>query len=198
MPTPGQLRKTLRQKRRQLSATQAHSSARQMARLARSERLVSNSWHISAYLANDGEIDPLPLMQDLWSMGKTLYLPVLAPFSPHELWFAQYEPGDPLVSNRFGILEPYRRRLIKPRYLDLVLTPLVAFDTHGQRLGMGGGYYDTSFAFLGHRQHWRKPVMLGLGYDFQKQTKLSTNEWDIPLHTIVTETRVYRTRVKTA
>ena len=165
--------------------------ARQMAQHARTVHAILGSRHIAAYLASDGEIDPLPLMERLWSLGKTLYLPVLAPFSVRKLWFARYEPGDRLVYNRFGILEPQRRRLVKPRDLDMVLTPLVAFDTAGHRLGMGGGYYDASFAFLATRRYWHKPHLCGLAYDFQKLPALNPSAWDIPLDAVVTEISVY-------
>jgi len=143
-------------------------------------------------MAADGEIDPYPLLQALWALGKIIYLPVLVPFSRQKLWFAKYAPSDRLVLNRFGIPEPVRRRLIKPCALDLVLTPLVAFDSRGHRIGMGGGYYDRSFAFLRRRRHWRKPRLLGLAYELQKLPGIIPNDWDIPLDAVATEARIYR------
>jgi len=155
---------------------------------------VLQSQRVAAYLATDGEIDPYPLMQSLWESGKTIYLPVLAPFSNRKLWFAEFKPTDVLAFNRFGIPEPVRRRLIKPCALDLVLTPLVAFDSNGHRVGMGGGYYDRSFAFLRRRRYWRKPRLLGLAYELQKQTSIKANDWDIPLNAVATEARIYQTQ----
>ncbi|MDH5514996.1 MAG: 5-formyltetrahydrofolate cyclo-ligase, partial [Gammaproteobacteria bacterium] len=134
---------------------------------------------------------PLPLMQHLWTLGKKIYLPVLVPFSDNRLWFAHFVPGDRLVYNRYGIPEPASRNLIKPTALDLVLTPLVAFDVHGHRIGMGGGYYDRRFAFLRQRTRWRKPRMLGIAYDMQKQERILSNAWDIPMDAIVTEQALY-------
>ena len=138
-------------------------------------------------------MDPLPLMHALWSLGKHIYLPVLVTFSHQKLWFARFEPDDVLAYNRYGIPEPVRRRLIKPCALDLVLTPLVAFDSAGHRVGMGGGYYDRSFAFLRHRRHWRSPRLLGIAYEFQKQAAIVPNDWDVPLDAIATESRIYTT-----
>lgn len=190
MSTP-QLRQSIRLQRRALNPAAAASCARQLAHHARYDRLVTGSRHIAAYLTADGEMDPLPLMHELWSLGKHIYLPVLVTFSHQKLWFAKFEPGDELVYNRYGILEPLHRKLIKPCALDLVLAPLVAFDTAGHRIGMGGGYYDRSFAFLQHRQHWRKPRMLGVAYEFQKQPTIQPNAWDVPLDAIATEARIY-------
>jgi 5-formyltetrahydrofolate cyclo-ligase len=188
------LRQSIRQQRRSLTRDEADRRAEQLAHRTARHVLVLQSQRIATYLAADGEIDPYPLMQSLWDSGKTLYLPVLAPFSSGKLWFAEFNPRDILVFNRFGIPEPVRRRLIKPCALDLVLTPLVAFDSNGHRIGMGGGYYDRSFAFLRRRQYWRKPRLLGLAYELQKQTSIEPNDWDIPLDAVATEARIYQTQ----
>jgi len=186
------LRQSIRQQRRSLSRAEAEQCAEQLAHRTARHPLVLQSQRIAAYLAADGEIDPYPLMQSLWASGKTLYLPVLAPFSKQKLWFAKFNPADTLVFNRFGIPEPVRRRLIKPCALDLVLTPLVAFDSSGHRVGMGGGYYDRSFAFMRRRHYWRKPRLLGLAYELQKQSSITPNDWDIPLDAVATEACIYQ------
>lgn len=186
-----ELRQSIRRQRRALTPAAAASCARQLAHHARHDRLVTGSRHIAAYLAADGEMDPLPLMHALWSLGKHIYLPVLVTFSHQKLWFAKFEPGDELAYNRYGIPEPVRRKLIKPCALDLVLAPLVAFDSAGHRVGMGGGYYDRSFAFLQQRSHWRKPRLLGIAYEFQQQPAIQAHAWDVPLDAIATEAGVY-------
>ncbi|MEN8206131.1 MAG: 5-formyltetrahydrofolate cyclo-ligase [Pseudomonadota bacterium] len=188
------LRQSIRQQRRSLSRAEADACAEQLAQRTARHTLVLKSQRIAAYLASDGEIDPTPLMLSLWGLGKTIYLPVLVPFSNRKLWFAEFNPTDRLAFNRFGIPEPVRRRLIKPCALDLVLTPLVAFDDNGHRVGMGGGYYDRSFAFLNRRRFWRKPYLLGLAYELQKQTAIKPNDWDIPLDAVATEARIYQTK----
>jgi 5-formyltetrahydrofolate cyclo-ligase len=185
------LRQTIRQQRRALTYIEAESCAEQLAQQVYKHPLVLRSQRIAAYLAADGEIDPWPLLESLWSAGKQIYLPVLVPFSRQNLWFARFNPDDKLACNRYGIPEPVRRRLTKPFALDLVLTPLVAFDIAGHRIGMGGGFYDRTFAFLQRRQHWHKPNLLGLAYEFQKQASIEPNSWDIPLNAIATETHVY-------
>ena len=186
------LRQSIRQQRRSLPCAEAAYCAEQLAQRTARHSLVLQSQRIASYLATDGEIDPYPLMQSLWRLGKTIYLPVLVTFSRQQLWFAEFDPSDVLAYNRFGIPEPVRRRLIKPSALDLVLTPLVAFDCSGHRIGMGGGYYDRSFAFLRRRRHWHKPRLLGLAYELQKQTAIIPNDWDIPLDAVATEAHVYQ------
>jgi len=187
------LRKQLRLKRRQLHPNERLACARQLAHHLGQERLLLNSRHIAVYLPADGEMDTWPLIEFLWSLGKVTYLPVLVPFSEQRLWFSTYARDDSLVYNRFGILEPERVHYgrIRTAALDLVLAPLVAFDTSGHRLGMGGGYYDRSFRFLKQRRYLCKPRLLGLAYEFQRISRITPEAWDVPLDAVATEDRVY-------
>jgi 5-formyltetrahydrofolate cyclo-ligase len=187
------LRKQLRLQRRQLPPGERVTCAKQLTQHLGRERILLNSRHIAVYLPADGEMDTWPLIEFLWSLGKTTYLPVLVPFSEQRLWFSTYTRDDALVYNRFGILEPERVHYgrIRTAALDLVLTPLVAFDTSGHRLGMGGGYYDRSFRFLKQRRYLCKPRLLGLAYEFQRIPRISPESWDVPLDAVATEDRVY-------
>jgi len=191
-----QLRTQIRMRRSRMTRAERAACAARLAENAARELLVRNSRRIAVYLPINGEIDPRPLMDCLASLGKTLYLPILVTFSERRLWFSAYTPGDSLVYNRFGILEPERVpcRRIKAVALDLVLLPLVAFDAAGHRLGMGGGYYDHCFAFLNRRKHWRKPRLMGLAYEFQRQPIIESEPWDVALDAIATEQRVYHCR----
>ncbi len=154
-----------------------------------SQPLLRNSRRIAIYLPADNEIDTSAIIERAWALNKQIYLPVLAPCGPNRLWFARYESATPLVQNRFGIAEPgsVHRRRIFSHTLDLVLTPLVGFDAQGNRLGMGGGFYDRSFSFLLRRRHWRKPRLVGLAYDFQQLPQLPAQQWDVPLSAVVTD-----------
>jgi 5-formyltetrahydrofolate cyclo-ligase len=151
--------------------------------------LFRNSRRIAVYLPADGEVDTAAIIERAWAMGKQVYLPVLVPFLHNRLWFARYEAGTPLVRNRFGIAEPrvVHRRRIETHALDLVLAPLVGFDGEGNRLGMGGGFYDRSFGYLARRRRWRKPHLVGLAYDFQQLPRLPAQHWDVPLTAVVTD-----------
>lgn len=134
----------------------------------------------------------MPALERVWAANRLVYLPVLAEGS--FLYFAPYRPGAPLRHNRFEIPEPEvaPTEWLRPAQLDLVLTPLVAFDSTGTRLGMGGGFYDRGFAFMreaadrGHR-----PCLLGLAYEFQQVAELVRQPWDVPLDAVVTELALY-------
>ena len=189
MPSRSDVRKRLRDARRALSPAQRAAHADALAwRLAR-HPLFLNSRRIAAYLPVDGEMDPMPLVWRAWELGKTVYLPVLVPYGHNRLWFAPYREGDSLVRNRFGIAEPLRihRERANAIELDLVLAPLVGFDAQGNRLGMGGGFYDRSFAFLNRRHCWKKPRLIGMAHACQQVPRLDGAPWDVPLHAIATE-----------
>ncbi len=126
-------------------------------------------------------------------MDKTCYLPVIDTLGENKLWFAPFSRCSKLKYNRFGIPEPRvpKRHRVRAQSLDLLLTPLVAFDMDGNRLGMGGGFYDRTLAFLNRRQCWFKPHVIGIGYDFQKTTGLIRQPWDVPLHGVVTPDNLY-------
>ena len=188
-----QLRRTQRAQRTALSLPQqAHAAQRLTAQVA-ALRLFRVSRRVALYLPNDGEIDPVPLMLRIWKMNKTCYLPVLSRLTHDRLWFVPFTPATPLGHNRFGILEPLvpARARVCAQELDLILMPLVGFDAHGNRLGMGGGFYDKSLAFLRNRSVWRKPHLIGLAHDFQRVDKLAASTWDVPLQAVATDRSVY-------
>jgi len=185
-------RKQLRSQRCALDpAERLQRSTRLCQHLAR-HRLFRNSRRIAAYLPADGEVDPRPLIERAWATGKQVYLPVLRTFGDNCLWFAHYEPDTPLVVNRYGIAEPEidHVRRIEAFALDLVLAPLVGFDARGNRLGMGGGFYDRSFAHLLRRRYWLKPRLVGLAFDFQQLARLPAQRWDVPLTAVASENRI--------
>jgi len=192
--SPSQLRRTIRQARRSLTPREQRDHGLAVADRLRHHPLFLRAARIGAYLAADGEVDPLPLLRAAFAAGKRCYLPVLNPFAGPSLWFCEWREGDPLVPNRFAIPEPVPQR--RPPHhawqLDLLLVPLVAFDARGNRLGMGGGYYDRTLAYLGHRTHWRRPRVVGLAHALQRVDALPKNAWDIPVDGVITEREMHR------
>lgn len=184
------LRRTLRQRRRALTPRRQIFAAQRLAsRLAKRPEFVSADT-LALYLAADGEIGTRAIIELAWRVGKRVYLPVLQPVlcDGNRLRFAEYRPGARLHRNRLGIPEPRIKRYCDARYLDLVLMPLVGFDAAGGRLGMGGGFYDRSFAFVRERQR-RRPVLVGLAHQCQQVEHLPAEVWDVPMAAIATDRR---------
>jgi len=190
---PSQIRRLMRAQRRELAPPAQSRHSQLLFRLARCHSPFIHARRVAFYLASRGEIDPSPLLQFALSTGKQVYLPVLRQRPSHGLWFSSYRKGDHLIANRFGIPEPvvHTRRLVMPWSIDVVFVPLVAFDDSGNRLGMGGGYYDRTFAFIRTSQHMRRPKLIGLAHDFQRVDPLERQDWDIPLDAVITERHVY-------
>lgn len=188
------LRQELRHRRRSLSPREAHKRASRAASALARHRIFTRARRIACYVPVDGEVDTMPLVEAAWHYGKAIYLPVLAPFGGDRLWFRHYRPETLMRANRFGIPEPARRgnHDLKAKHLDLVIAPLVAFDGRGHRLGMGGGFYDRSFAYLHRRLSWQRPRIVGLAYEFQRVDALPAEPWDVPLWGVATEQGVHR------
>ncbi|UCB55926.1 MAG: 5-formyltetrahydrofolate cyclo-ligase [Thiotrichales bacterium] len=180
-----------RQRRNQLTHLEQSAHAIGLANQVCRSRPFLNSRRIACYLANDGEIDPAYIIHTAWKCRKQVYLPVLSPFQ-HKLYFAPYTRGMDMHINRFNIPEPARSPAgwLNAWQLDLMLLPLVAFDDNGNRMGMGGGFYDRSLAYRQSRTHSLKPRLIGLAHELQREQQLATNRWDIPLDMIATEKRV--------
>jgi len=188
-----QLRRLLRKARRALTPSKQREAAQGLYRQLAQHPLFRRSRHISLYLPTDGEIDPRLLLRAAQRRGKATYLPVLSAWPRTKMVFQRVRPGEKLLPNRFRILEPRGniRQQRKLWALDLVLMPLVGFDDEGGRLGMGGGFYDRSLAYLARRQHWRKPTLLGLAHECQKVDRLAQASWDVPMAGTVTDKQWY-------
>ena len=191
--TKNQWRKTLRARRNELSEWQQAEAAAALSRRAARLRPFLAAKRVALYMPNDGEIDPIDLMHRAWSMGKQCYLPVVSHIDWECLWFAPVNADTRYVINHFGIPEPdtHAREWVRAWKLDFIGMPLVGFDSKGNRLGMGGGFYDRSLAFLHRRQHWQHPHIFGFAHDCQQADRLPADPWDIPLHAIVTDTGMH-------
>lgn len=188
------IRRTIRQLRQALSMTQQQQAAWQLANRVISLPLIQQATHCALFFSFDHELNTQPLIASLWQQQKSVYLPVLHPFRRGYLIFLHYTLETPMYRNHFGILEPKwdLRHLLPLSRLDILFTPLVAFDKQGNRLGMGGGFYDRLL------QGWQQayaaqqgPYPIGLAHDCQKVIQLPIQPWDIPLPEIVTPSMHY-------
>lgn len=187
------LRKRMKQQRRSLTDRALVQHGNSVCEYIKKQSFYLNSSKLAIYLPVQGEISPLGLVDHARKLGKRVYLPILSPLAPKGLWFVNWSTTTRFQTNRYGIPEPDYAScdLLPAQNLDLVLTPLVAFDEQCHRIGMGGGFYDRTFSFLLSRQHWIKPKLIGLAHDFQKIKSIRPQTWDIPLQGVVTERAFY-------
>lgn len=186
------IRRLIRQRRNSLTRPQRRAAATQLLHTLRASRHFQYSRRIALYLTNDAEIDTSLLIRDLQRRGRDIFLPVLHPLRKGHLSFLPYARSTPMTRNRFGIAEPdFRRSKATPaRFISLICMPLVAFDDKGNRLGMGGGFYDRTLMFM-HRAG-QKPALTGLAYELQKMDELPVESWDIAPDAVATERHYYR------
>lgn len=186
MTSADSLRKTLRAARRAQPRAFRDQAAIAAAAALAGSAVARNARRIAAFAAVDAELDPGPFVAAARETGRQIFLPVLGP-RPGSLSFVRAEAGDLLEPNRYGIPEPRPGVTVHAQFLDLVLVPLVGFDDAGNRLGMGAGYYDRTFAFRRGRRLWFGPRLIGFAYECQRLDTLPEMPWDVPLDGVVTE-----------
>lgn len=173
------LRKEFRKKRQQLSAAEQRTAQSNCCKLLIANPHFKTANRIGFYLANDGEVSPQCALNHALKTGKRCYLPRITTNSTLE--FVTVDGNSHFTKNRYGIDEPVGDQTCPISDLDLLLLPLVAFDQAGNRLGMGGGYYDRALAQLGNT----KPRLIGLAHHCQEAPALAVDSWDIPLESII-------------
>jgi len=183
------LRHQLRAQRAALPAQQQQQHAHQAARHL--QQAIGHSHtprRLALYSASNGELNTVPL-QTLLANEADIYWPVI---TGQSLCFGLLQSqregqlqASPLTANRFGIAEPdlAAPQLLPASQLDIIVVPLVAFDGYGNRLGMGGGFYDRSLTNC--RDY--SPLLIGYGHSFQQVNQLPVQPWDKKLHAVVTE-----------
>lgn len=184
------LRTTIRVRRRELSAADQKIAAERLVEKTASVIQDKKAATIALYLACDGELDTQPLVEWCWANQITVCLPVLHPFHEGHLLFLEYTPTTEMKLNRFRIPEPVldSSHVVPKHEIDIVFTPLVAFDEYGNRLGMGGGFYDRTL------ENWHltgKPFPIGLAHECQQVEMIPTEIWDIPLPALITPSKVW-------
>lgn len=201
------MRDTIRARRRALDSHKQKQAGQQLAALIQQNALFKNAQRVALYLPNDGELDTTYLIEYLFTLNITVFLPVLDPDNKGHLLFAEHRSDLPLHKNKFGIPEPVLNKtlLCPAQELDVICTPLVAFDQAGNRLGMGGGFYDRTLASLNicalddiNKQSAQQAAaqvnkatcLVGIAHDIQQVDEVQQCEWDIPLPVILTPTQI--------
>jgi 5-formyltetrahydrofolate cyclo-ligase len=180
-----QLREELRARRRAIPAAARIAAAQALADRLSALSFIPATGYVAGYWAMDGEI-ALHAWQLQLPAALTYCLPVLG--RDKRLRFAPWRQGRPLASNCFGIPEPEvpSSMLLEPEAMSLVVVPLVGFDTSGQRLGMGGGWYDRSFAF--RKANPPPPWLVGAAFAMQRcEDGIAPQPWDVALDAVCSD-----------
>jgi len=186
----------MRQRRNAVPIAMRSAAARQVARHLLTRGLLSFGQRVAIYAPFDGEIDLAPLLLGAQHLRLRLFMPRIVNMRLRTMEFVEL-PYLNCASRHVRALDWLRgpqsnlHRRIDPRKLDVILIPIVAFDTSGWRLGFGAGFYDRKLAFK-RRSFVPKPCLIGIGYDFQRVAPQPPSPWDVPLDAVVTDRSVYR------
>jgi 5-formyltetrahydrofolate cyclo-ligase len=133
------------------------------------------------------EVHTRPIIEYLKTIDCKIFIPRIEE-STHQMEIHPYVSHDSLVISRYGILEPQQNSdaVISPEILDVVITPGVAFDLEGYRIGYGGGYYDRLFARIGN-----KVIKIAIGFEIQIAPTLPRDSYDWKVDYLVTENHTY-------
>ena len=142
---------------------------------------------IASFISFKSEISTQFLNEFLLNNGKILCLPVIKNNS-ETLNFIEYNLKTKLVSGKFGIMQP--SDLSKEFLPEIILTPCLAFDENGFRLGYGGGYYDKTFSYLKKIKH--KFISIAVAFDDQRIDELVHDKYDQKIDYILTEKKLYK------
>ena len=170
------------QARRSMSDLERQIASEKISRSVTHSRDFFAAHAIGCYLPMHDEVDPRRIIERAWRANKRVFCPVMQ--KNGEMTFRYLGRNTTLLRNSFGLWEPVDSEIISPRHLDIVITPLVAFDKNNHRIGMGGGYFDRCFSFLRHRQHWLSPKLIGVAFACQEIEDISPNPWDIRLYAV--------------
>ncbi len=183
----------MRQQRKAIPQSARHAASRAIVQHLSHIRLLAPGRRIAVYAAFDGEIDLTHFVRIAKRARCVVYAPRIVNMRARRMQFIELAPHAGYKPNQFSILEPHNnlKKSIDPRLLDVVLIPLVAFAANGWRLGFGAGFYDRKLAFL-RRGFRTKPLLIGVGYEFQRVPPQIPRSWDVLLDMVVTERGIQR------
>jgi 5-formyltetrahydrofolate cyclo-ligase len=180
------LRKHMRSRRRSLGADDHSTRSKLAGKAVAGLPMFRAGKRIALYLPFDRETDTAALIAAARRRGVRVFVPVIVDRRHRRIRF--YPLGAKLKRGVFGIAVPAAwARPVSPRWLDLIVVPLVGVDTTGRRLGMGGGFYDRALDFRRRRRHWPGPHLVGLAFDCQRTETGFAEPWDVNLDSLATE-----------
>jgi 5-formyltetrahydrofolate cyclo-ligase len=187
--TKSQLRISLKQQRRALSAEARSRAALSVARWVGGTAWLSCGKRIGLYASLPHELGTAPLIALARARGCEIFLPRIVSLRSHRMEFVPI--GTRGRVHAFGMHEPWSTEFFPARFLDTIFVPAVGLDARGARLGHGAGFYDRALAFRRLRTHWRGPRLVGLAYSFQVVPHIPVEPTDVFMDVLVTDKGIY-------
>lgn len=180
---PAARKATLRDRMRLIRDAMPPEERARRARLIEDRLLGLNEFRAAGmvllFYSFGSEVTTRAIAEHILAEEKRLFLPYL---TPQGMEAGEVLPGDPLLPSDYGPREPSRRHPLDPAEMDLVVTPGLAFDRRGFRLGYGGGHYDRYLSRLRP-----ETTRIGLAYSAQLIDRVPKEPSDQKLHLLVTD-----------
>lgn len=136
---------------------------------------------VGLYWPHRAEVDPRPVADSLRSRGRIVALPAIVErHGPLE--YRAWPKDAEMERGLYDIPVPKARDIVRP---DIVVVPLVGFDSANYRLGYGGGYFDRTLAALEPR-----PLSIGVGFEAGLLDTIHPQPHDVAMDFIVTEAKL--------
>jgi 5-formyltetrahydrofolate cyclo-ligase len=176
------LREQCLQRRQSIPDATMFTASKSIARHYADHPILAFAESFAGYVSMRGEVDVFPLYELMARHNKTTALPRMDTRTKL-LQFRGWKLGEALDVSAMGVREP---KSDSPSIIPaVVLTPCVAFDADGFRLGYGGGWYDRTLTALRNTDH--APLFIGVAYASQEIDRLPIEPHDQPLDGILTE-----------
>lgn len=176
------IRDEMRKLREGMSNEEVLEKSRIMCERFAETDLYKRAARIAVYMPIKNEADLSILTKRALADGKCVLVPVTDTLK-NSISFAKITEASMFSEGAFGIKEPMQKSRIAPEYLDLILTPGLAFDFSGGRLGWGKGYYDRALEKT-------KAKLVGAGYEFQLTGAVPMEVHDRRMDYILTESEL--------
>ena len=183
-PSKSELRRKLRLQRKQMTREQHSDLDRKINRALLTHVQALKISSVAAFWPFDGEPDLRPALKAMAALDITLALPVLKKDAGFGMSMHRWRPHSSMRENRFHIPEPVNEPILDLADIEVLVIPLVAWDSRGHRLGMGSGFYDRMLACL---RGGNSPLRVGAAYSAQQVDEVPVDAWDVPLHAVVHE-----------
>lgn len=188
--TKSEIRNIILDKRKNMSENELSEQSKKIAKTLLESDYYKDSNSIFSYVSFPPEVDTISIIEQAWQDDKTVYVPKV---KGKQLIFYKIYDFETLIRSKFGILEPVEGvhgaygQESKFSELKLMVTPGLAFDPSGNRIGYGAGYYDRFFTE--HKED--NFIKIALAYDFQMQNQIEAEEHDIKVDFIITPNKIY-------
>lgn len=177
-----ELRKKLKKIRDDIPSDKRKIEEKIIAETLLNSEIYKNSKSIFIYNSFRSEVDTSYIIEEALDFGKIVALPITNPID-HSMEAYEINKDSVFIQDAYGIQSPDKKtsKIINPKEIDLAIVPMLAYDSYGNRLGYGGGYYDRYLPRLRE-----DAIVVGLAFSNQFVEEIPIEKYDKKLEYVIT------------